>query len=196
MAASWAPNSLDLARAATIRATVPRTGSICRLGIGVPGGCGPRHKFGGWHQREWLFAGFAQDDWRITELLTVNLGLRYEARTPWIELNDRQAAVNELTGAWSSSGNGRCQPGMVGTNGFSRGLYNTEYGLPDLQPRIGFAWSPGSGRQNGHPWRLTISSYMEGTGTNLRLTQNPPFTPPQVEASNVPPATVTHRDSV
>ena len=32
---------------------------------------------------------------------------------------------------------------------------------------------------------FTISSYMEGTGTNLRLTQNPPFTPPQVEASNV-----------
>ena len=32
---------------------------------------------------------------------------------------------------------------------------------------------------------FTISSYLEGTGTNLRLTQNPPFTPPQVEASNV-----------
>ena len=30
-----------------------------------------------------------------------------------------------------------------------------------------------------------VSSYLEGTGTNLRLTQNPPFTPPQVEASNV-----------
>ena len=32
---------------------------------------------------------------------------------------------------------------------------------------------------------FTISSYLEGTGTNLRPTQNPPFTPPQVEASNV-----------
>ena len=31
---------------------------------------------------------------------------------------------------------------------------------------------------------FTISSYLEGTGTNLRLTQNPPFTPAQVEASN------------
>jgi hypothetical protein len=32
---------------------------------------------------------------------------------------------------------------------------------------------------------FSISSYLEGTGTNLRPTQNPPFTPPQVEASNV-----------
>ena len=30
-----------------------------------------------------------------------------------------------------------------------------------------------------------VSSYLEGTGTNLRLTQNPPFTPAQIEASNV-----------
>jgi len=30
----------------------------------------------------------------------------------------------------------------------------------------------------------TISSYLEGTGTNLRLTQNPPNTPPQSQAIN------------
>lgn len=32
---------------------------------------------------------------------------------------------------------------------------------------------------------LTVSSYLEGTGTNLRLPQNPPYTAPQVELSNV-----------
>ena len=141
---------------------------------------------GGWHQRDWLYAGFAQDDWRVTDNLTLNLGLRYEARTPWTEINNRQVGVNILTGALEFPGNTPVPAGAVGTNGFSSGLYKTDYGLPDFQPRIGFAWSPTAlGGKTVIRGAFTISSYLEGTGTNLRLTQNPPFTPPQVEASNV-----------
>lgn len=154
--------------------------------LGVPGDVGRGTSSGGWHQRDWLFAGFVQDDWRITDRLTLNLGLRYEARTPWVELNNNQAAVNIQTGALEFVGNTPVPSGVVGTNGFSRGLYNSVYGGPDFQPRLGFAWSPAFG--NGKTvvrGAFTISSYLEGTGTNLRLTQNPPFTPPQVEALNV-----------
>ncbi|MGB0024427.1 MAG: TonB-dependent receptor [Candidatus Sulfotelmatobacter sp.] len=154
--------------------------------LGLPEDVGRGTSSGGWRQRDWLFAGFAQDDWRITDRLTLNLGLRYEARTPWTELNNRQAAVNIQTGALEFVGNTPVPTGAVGSNGFSRGLYNSDYGLPDFQPRIGFAWSPalweGKTVVRG---AFTISSYLEGTGTNLRLTQNPPFTPPQVEAQNV-----------
>jgi hypothetical protein len=154
--------------------------------LGIPEDVGRGTSSGGWHQRDWLFAGFAQDDWRITDRITLNLGLRYEARTPWVELNNRQAAVNIQTGALEFPGNTSVPTGAVGTNGFSRGLYNSNYGLPDFQPRIGFAWSPalweGKTVIRG---AFTISSYLEGTGTNLRLTQNPPFTPAQVEAQNV-----------
>jgi Carboxypeptidase regulatory-like domain len=154
--------------------------------LGLPGDVGRGTSSGGWHQRDWLFAGFVQDDWRLTDHLTLNLGLRYEARTPWVELNNRQVGVNMQTGALEFAGNTPVPGGVVGTNGFSRGLYNSNYGLPDFQPRIGFAWSPGF--DEGKivvRGAFTISSYLEGTGTNLRLTQNPPFTPPQVEASNI-----------
>jgi hypothetical protein len=146
-----------------------------------------------WHQRDWLFAGFVQDDWRATSTLTLNLGLRYEARTPWVEANNRQSAVNILTGALQLPGHDPVPAGVVGSNGFSRGLYNTTYGLPDFQPRFGFAWSPAfGGGKTVVRGAFTISSYLEGTGVNLRDPQNPPFAAPQVETNNVGTGTPTY----
>jgi hypothetical protein len=154
--------------------------------LGLPQDVARGTSSGGWHQRDWLYAGFVQDDWRATDSLTLNLGLRYETRTPWTETNGRQDSVNIMTGAIEFSGNTPVPAGVVGTNGFSNALYKTSYGLLDFQPRLGFAWSPKSwGGKTVVRGAFDISSYLEGTGTNLRLTQNPPFTPPQVEASNV-----------
>jgi hypothetical protein len=155
--------------------------------LGLPQDVSRGASTGGWHHRNWLYAGFVQDDWRATDSLTLNLGLRYEARTPWVETNNRQASVNISTGAIEFIGNAPVPAGVVGSNGFSRGLYKSNYGWLDFQPRVGFAWSPkfwGAGKTVIRG-AFDISSYLEGTGNNLRLTQNPPFTPAQVEASNV-----------
>jgi len=150
---------------------------------GYPGATGKGVSTGGsWHQFSWRFAGYGQDDWRITPTLTLNLGLRYEANTPWVELNNRQDNLNLITGAVE----------YAGVDGNSRGLYNSVYGLPDIQPRIGFAWSPAYlGGKTVLRGAYTVSSYLEGTGTNLRLARNPPFTPTEVGATYNTPSVQT-----
>jgi len=126
-----------------------------------------------WEQSSNIIGVYAQDTWRLSERLTLNLGLRYEAHTPWVETNNRQANYNMATG----------NVDLAGQNGASRGLYNGFYGGKDFQPRVGFAWTPEA--LGGHTvvrGAFTISSYLEGTGTNLRLTLNSPFTPAEINA--------------
>jgi hypothetical protein len=59
----------------------------------------------------------------------------------------------------------------AGVDGNSRALYDPTY--TQFQPRFGFAYQamPRFVVRGGYG----ISSYLEGTGANLRLTQNPPF---------------------
>jgi hypothetical protein len=121
-----------------------------------------------WGQRSTTFAGYLEDNWRIADNFTLNLGLRYEAHTPWVEVHDRQTNFGLSSGAIE----------LAGKNGNSRALYNGQYGILDFQPRLGFAWTPAAlGKKTVVRGAFTISSYLEGTGTNLRLTMNPPFTP-------------------
>jgi hypothetical protein len=124
-----------------------------------------------WQQYSDVIGVYAQDTWRLTDRLTFNVGLRYDAHRPWIESNNQQANYNFATGNID----------LAGQNGASRALYNGFYGGRDFQPRIGFAWTPAAlGAKTVIRGAFTISSYLEGTGTNLRLPLNPPFTPAEI----------------
>ncbi|HEY1678506.1 MAG TPA: TonB-dependent receptor [Candidatus Sulfotelmatobacter sp.] len=124
-----------------------------------------------WQQTSNTIGVYAQDTWRVTDHLTLNLGLRYDAHSPWVEEHNQQANYNFTTGNID----------LAGKNGASRGLYDSTYGGKDFQPRIGFAWTPAVlGNHTVIRGAFTISSYLEGTGTNLRLTLNPPFTPAEI----------------
>jgi Carboxypeptidase regulatory-like domain len=124
-----------------------------------------------WEQSSNIIAFYGQDTWRLTDRLTLNLGLRYEAHTPWVETQNQQANYNIATGNMD----------LANQNGASRGLYDGFYGGRDFQPRIGFAWTPAMlGNHTVIRGAFTISSYLEGTGTNLRLTLNAPFTPAEI----------------
>ena len=139
---------------------------------------------GTWGQRANIFGAYLQDNWRVTDTLTLNLGLRYENHTPWVEVQNRQANFGLITGQIQLAG----QPCIYSN---CRALYNSyNLGL-NFQPRIGVAWTPlFLARKTLFRGAYGISSYLEGTGTNLRLPMNPPFTRPEFEtdyfASNLP----------
>ncbi len=125
-----------------------------QLGVGV---VGPD-----WGQRGNIFAAFVQDDWAVTQKLTVNLGLRYELHTPWYEVHNKQVNWDPISGALE----------LPGQNGNSRALYDTYNGIGNYQPRIGISYEvmPKTVLRVGY----SLSSFMEGTGQGLRLPENPP----------------------
>jgi Carboxypeptidase regulatory-like domain/TonB dependent receptor/TonB-dependent Receptor Plug Domain len=122
------------------------------------------------HLRNSLFAGFAQDNYRATHNLTVNIGLRYELTTPRGD-KDAQANVNFdlLTGTPE-----------IGTN------YNTYKGWDNWQPRIGLAWQPGWAPNTVFRAAYDISTYMEGNGVNNMAVVNPPNVELHNEVNNTP----------
>jgi hypothetical protein len=118
-----------------------------------------------------VFAGFVQDDWRVTPTLTLNLGLRFEDHTPLAEVNNQAVNFGLYTGTIYTA------TGVDGTTKFSnKALYNNYLGLGDWEPRIGLSWSPASlGGKTVLRAGFAISSFAEGGGSNEELTQNLPF---------------------
>ncbi len=127
------------------------------LGIGSTGG-------GQVGQRYSRYGAFFQDDWRVNQHLTLNLGLRWELNTPVYEVHNRQINFGEFTGAVQ----------LAGQNGNSDALYNQYNGIANFEPRIGLAWTPFDDKTVIRAaWG--VSNYLEANGVNNRLTQNPPF---------------------
>ncbi|MGH9844977.1 MAG: TonB-dependent receptor domain-containing protein, partial [Blastocatellia bacterium] len=73
---------------------------------------------------------FVQDDLKVRDNLTLNLGLRYEFNTPDVEVFDRLVNVNTETFQYE----------IANRNGASRALYRPD--LNNFAPRIGFAYRP------------------------------------------------------
>lgn len=146
--------------------------------LGLPDDIGRGLQSGTWGQRSTIYGLYFQDDWRATNNLTLNLGLRWEYHTPWVEVENRQANFNEFTGqllvAAPLAANLVAPPGPAPLVDSNRGLYQPY--KKDFQPRVGFAYTPDILKKKlVFRGAYTISSYLEGTGTNLRTPLNPPF---------------------
>ena len=83
---------------------------------------------------QWLYAGYAQDDWRITKRVTLNLGLRYEFQGVPTE-------AGGLLGNWDPS---ICANTSTPCSGFEQvGKNISSIYKPDhrnFSPRFGVAW--------------------------------------------------------
>jgi Carboxypeptidase regulatory-like domain len=124
--------------------------------------------------RNSIFAGYVQDNWRVTDSLTLNLGIRFEDHTPVYEVSDRVVNFGLFTGTiYTPNGTG---DGVSAPAKFSnRALYNNYMGIGNWEPRVGFAWSPANRRNMVIRGGYAISAFQEGGGANEQLSINPPF---------------------
>jgi hypothetical protein len=112
---------------------------------------------------------YVQDDFRLSNKLTLNLGLRWDVYPPWIEIDDRQSNFDVTTGTFVVA-----SPDAV-IGGIEVGRYLQTYSKGDLGPRVGFAYDlNGDGRTIlrggwGVFWNFTPG------GTSSSKAQNPPF---------------------
>ena len=116
----------------------------------------------GRHFRQWLFAGFAVDEWRLNERVTLNLGVRYEAITVPTETDGYISALPDP---------------VNGTEMVAGAPLFDNPSLKNFAPRVGVAWDPhGDGRMAisgglGIYHDQIITNYLNQTANS-----NPPFT--------------------
>ena len=90
----------------------------------------------------WMFGFFAQDDFRVSSRLTLNLGLRWDIQTPPTDPFDRESTF--IQGVQStvipSAPTGMLFPGDPG---ITRGIVPVRW--RNFSPRVGLAWDPFGG---------------------------------------------------
>src|SRR5713226_6803804 len=140
----------------------------------VSGGAIHDQTFGGATTgRRWkLFRPFIQDDWRVTNNLTVNIGLAWALVTPQTEAQNRQANFNFATGQYLVAG-----PTVSGCTHcvHTDGRAGIQFDKTALEPRIGLAWKPFGSQTTALRAGYAIfhdSSWNQG---GQGLWENPPY---------------------
>ena len=114
--------------------------------------------------RRWkIFRPYVQDDWRLTNNITLNLGLAWDFTTPISEVENRQANFNPATGTFLIAGQGANKYAGI------------QWDKTALEPRIGVAWKPRGSDKTAVRGGYAIyhdSSWNQGA---QGLWQNPPY---------------------
>ena len=92
---------------------------------------------------DWYTAGYLQDDYRVKNNLTLNLGLRYEEESPY---TDRHNRLNYFSTSIASPATNPSFPNLTGglvfagVNGNSSQVY--KWNTLQFGPRLGFSYTP------------------------------------------------------
>jgi hypothetical protein len=109
-------------------------GRLISAGASVSSGIGKRSQY---------YAGYLQDDWRVTRNLTLNLGLRWEAETPPSEVANRMSNFDPYQPN-PLAGTGDIPAGALGIMTFAgrlgKGAHLWGWDKTNFAPRFGFAW--------------------------------------------------------
>ena len=127
-------------------------------------------------QRLWMASGFAEDDWKITPRLTLNLGLRYDFAAPAVEAKNRMANFDP-------AGAGSLVFAKSGSLG-DRALVNPN--TTNFGPRIGASYGLNDKTvvRGGYGIYYTV---FERIGSEDELAENPPYLINKTIASNTAP---------
>lgn len=119
--------------------------------------------------RQRIVQGYVQDDWKASNRLTLNIGVRYELTRPFVEVDDNQANFmlepGPLFGQFVYANN-------RGSSGLSRALVDTDWN--NFAPRVGFAFQQ-SQRTVIRGGAGFFYGRDENIGVGRRLQNNPPF---------------------
>lgn len=116
--------------------------------------------------RQQMDFAYVQDDWKVNDALTLNLGLRWEFATPYYEkhnnLTNFDPSTSPQTGQLLQAKNGSI---------YDRSLVNPDY--KDFAPRFGFAYAAGAKTALRGGFGLSYVHYNRAGSGNV-LAINPP----------------------
>ncbi len=134
---------------------------IADLLLGLPGYTALGMQFLSPHTRSFENHAFAQDVWRVTSTLTIDLGVRYEYQAPYWEAHNYQANLDL----------GSFQMRLAGRGGNSRALVRPDKN--NWAPRVGLAWRIGEKTVIRSGYGIFYTP--ENSARSDLLTKNDPF---------------------
>lgn len=144
--------------------------------------------------RTYNLATYVQDDWKVSDRLTLNAGLRYEVSPPWIERYDKMGIFDIDT----APGQANLVYARSGGSRYDRALITTD--TNNFMPRLGVVYKLTEKTVVRSGYGMFFA-YMENMGDNEHLIGNPPFafgvtlagsnTAPAVTLQQGPPAGAT-----
>ena len=135
-------------------------------------------------QRDVYVGSYFQDDWKVSQALTFNFGMRYELYTQPIDARDRGGLFNIRTG----------QMALPGKDGFSRAIVNGDHN--NFAPRFGLAYTvtPKLTMRTGAGIffsRREMNQEVTQFGGNVPNTPNLVFPPVSATGTITPPVNIT-----